>query len=170
MKRIKIGKIIGIIFFTIVVFGISYITTYYVDNYHRKNLTTDINVTFEDTKEFSLTNTKVLSKDEAMKEWPYIFTIENNGKKKGLYQILINSFAESDINSDNLSYLLYLGDKLVKSGSISSIKDNVLYQDEIMAKNTKKYKMYVYKDKEDEGTVYKYSLKLNAILDTGPGF
>ena len=46
MKRIKIGKIIGIIFFTIVVFGISYIATYYVDNYHRKNLTTDINVTF----------------------------------------------------------------------------------------------------------------------------
>ena len=39
-----------------------------------------------------------------------------------------------------------------------------------MAKNTQKYKMYVYKDKEEEGTVYKYSLKLNAILDTGPGF
>lgn len=170
MKKEKIGKVVGIILFALIVVGVSYVTTYYVDKLRKGDGKAVINVLFDDNEYYEIPNSEILEKDDALLEWPYIFNIENSGDKAGVYQLIIMDKEESDIGRENLSYVILLDDKEIKSGKLDSINNNVLYENKISSNQKQKYKLYIYKDSENSGTVYKYALKINAIEDGGPGF
>lgn len=157
-KRLLIGKIIGTIGIMIFAMGISYIITYHFE----KSLYEDINllVTFEDNEYFSLENTKKLLKEEAMKTYPYIFTIENKGKSSSSYEIKIKDEELKNIERSNLDYVVLLNDKEVLSGSLSDVENNTLYKTSIEKKKTDTYKVYIYLNSEVEEASYKYSLDI----------
>ena len=131
----------------------------------RKGGNVDLKVTFDDTETYVIPSIKKMSKEEALKEWPYKITVNNSGTAKGLYQILIEDVSES-IKRDSLDYALYLDEKVVSEGHLSDIKDNLLYTYEINANTTQKYDVYIWStiDQEEKST-YEYKLTFNAIKD-----
>lgn len=152
----KVGKIIGIIFLC----GFSLVLGYFVTKYLDKNLYLDTNilVTFEDTKEFNLESNSVLKKEDAIKEYPNKFKVENKSLKKVKYDIILKEI-DSNVDKENLEYVLYEGDKEVASGSIKDIKD-ILYSSNLGMKKSIEYKLYIYLTKEKEEASYKYSLEI----------
>ena len=155
MKKKRVGKVIGFIGLCIFVAGISYVLTKYLDK--NMYLNTELVVTLEDSKEFSLENTNKLTKEEALKTYPNTFKIENKSLKKVSYKVLLNS-KEKD-NLDKINYILYLNDKEIVTGKISSLKDNLLYKNTINRKKTDIYKLYLYLD-DTKDIDYKYSIKV----------
>ena len=157
MKKKRVGKVIGFIGLCIFVAGISYVLTKYLDK--NMYLNTELVVTLEDSKEFSLENTNKLTKEEALKTYPNTFKIENKSLKKVSYKLLLNS-KEKD-NLDKINYILYLNDKEIGTGKISSLKDNLLYKNTINRKKTDTYKLYLYLD-DTKDIDYKYSIKVES--------
>lgn len=163
-------KIIGVILLCIL-FGVgAYFGTLYLDNLRRGN-DVKITVTFDDTETYTIESIEKMDKEKALKEWPYIMEVENTGKDKGLYQIIITETDKSTIKRDSLSYSLHLEDKEVTTGKLNDIKDNILYTGEIEGKTKQKYKLYIWvtNDVEKE-SVYEYKLEFNTIKSGGPGF
>jgi len=169
MKR-KIGKIIVIIIILFLAFIGSYVITNYVDGINKSKKEANIEVVFDDHDYYVIPNTNVLTEEDALLEWPYKFTIKNTGNSKGIYQIKISDHSENDINRDSLSYILYLDEKEIKKDTLKNIKNDVLYEGSINKNTEQKYKLYIYKNSENEGKVYQYSIKINALLEGGPGF
>lgn len=169
MKK-KIVRIILIIILFVVAFIGSYAITYFIDQYNFKNKEATINVTFDDNEYYIMPNNEVLDDDKALLEWPYNFVISNTGNTEGLYQILIIDDQENDIERSNLSYILLEGEQEIKKGDLKDIKNDILYEGNIKKDSKKKYKLYIYCSNKTDGKVYKYSIKLNAILKGGPGF
>lgn len=163
-------KIIGVIFLCLIVGVVSYFGTYYLDQL-KKSGDINITVTFDDTKTYVIPSTKKMSKEEALKEWPYIMEIENSLDGKGLYQIKITDTEGSTITRNQLEYSLYLDEKEVASGKLSQIKDNVLYTGEINGKIKQKYKLYIWVTSDvEKDDIYEYQLDFNTIKSGGPGF
>lgn len=155
MKRILIGKIIGSLGIIIFAMGISYLITYQLEKTNYQDI--KIIVTFEDTKTFKLENTNKLTKEEALKTYPYIFKVLNEGKKTK-YDITININNQA---KENLNYLLYEDLKLVKEGNLNDLKNNLLYTTTINKNQTKTYKCYVYGNQELTEN-YQYQIKINS--------
>jgi len=153
----KVGKLIGFIGICLFAIGLSYVVTKHLD----KNLylNTNILVTFEDTEEFNLENTNVLTKEKAIEEYPNTFKVKNNSLKKVKYQVKL---VEKDSNIDNskLKYVLYLNGKEVKSGKVSDL--DILYEQKIDRKKEDVYKLYLYFVEEFENPVYTYSIEVDA--------
>ncbi len=156
MKRVSVGKFIGFIGLCIFVVGISYIVTKYLD----KNLylNTNLLVTFEDTREFTIENMNKMSKEEAEKEYPNKFTVENKSLKNVEYTILLKEISPS--SKEKINYILYLNDKEVKEGKLSEI-DDVLYTTSISLKKTDTYKLYLYY-RETDDSEFKYSIEITS--------
>ena len=150
MKKLLIGKIIGIIGICLLAMGISYTITYYYDKVNYKN--TNVLVTFEDTKEFTIPSKK-LDKENVLKTYPYIFKVENKESSKVNYQIKINTSLK------DLNYVLYLDDKEIKDGNIENLDNNILYENTIFGKKESLYKLYVYSNKDLEDDVT-YSIEV----------
>ena len=157
-KRLLIGKIIGLIGILSFTIGISYILTYQLEKTKFEDV--KLLVTFEDTKEFSLENTNILEKEEALETYPYIFSVKNNGKSLVDYQIKIKNKEISNLEKSDLSYILFLNDDEVKTGKLDELKDNILYNSKIKNKKTDIYKLYIYLNKEIKDVSYKYSLEI----------
>ena len=157
--KLKLGKIIGFIGICIFVAGLSYILTKSLD----KNLylNTNILVTFEDSKEFSLENTNQLTKEEALNNYPNIFKVENKSLKSVKYDIILEE-TESSLDKDDLNYILYLNDKEIKDGKISDLENNVLYSNSLKIKGLDTYKLYLYLNEEKEEVTYNYKIKVNS--------
>ena len=157
--KLKLSKLVGFIGICIFVAGLSYVLTKHLD----KNLylNTNILVTFEDTKEFSLESFEKLTKDEALKTYPNIFKVQNKSLKSVKYDVILDEI-ESNIEPTDLSYILYLNDKEVKNGSISDIKNNVLYSNTLGIKKLDIYKLYLYLNSEKNEVKYNYSIKINS--------
>ena len=155
----KVGKIIGVILLCIFVTGISYVVSLYVD----KNKYGDINViaTFEDTEEFKLENTNKQTKEEALKNYPYIFTLENKSLANLDFDLTIDDKLSEGLDRSSLDYIILVNDKEVASGSLSDIKDNVLLKNSIGKKKADTYKVYIYFNEKLENVEYSYSLKVN---------
>ena len=153
MKLIK--RIIIILVFCILAFGASYLATRYLE----KNafLNTNLLITFEDTKEFSLEDTKELSKEEALETYPYIFTVENKGFGKVNYKLILKEI-DSEVDKENLDYVLFKNDKEVGAGTLNDLKDDLLYTTNISLKATDTYKLYVYFNTNIEEPSFKYSI------------
>ena len=154
----KFGKIVGFIGLCLFAVGASYFLTQYLD----KNLylNTELEVTFEDTKEFTLENKNKLTKEEAVKEYPNRILVENKSLKKVDYTISIDN--KNTDNLDSLNYVLYLNDKEVKEGNLKDLKDNILYETKIEKKKTDTYKLYVYLTKDIEDIDYTYTIVVNS--------
>ena len=163
-------KIIGVIFICLIVGVIAYFGTYYLDKL-RKGGDVKVTVTFDDTETYVIPSIIKMDKEEALKEWPYIMEVNNSGKGKGLYQIIITDIETSTIKRDDLEYSLYLDDKEITSGKLWEIKNNVLYTGEVLGNTKQKYKLYIWvvKDQEKEAN-YEYKLEFNTIKSGGPGF
>ena len=158
-KGILVGKIIGVIVLCIFAVGMSYFVTRHIE----KARYSDINllVTFEDTKEFTLENTKKMDKEEALKTYPYIFKIENKGKRKADFDIKITDSDESNVDREKLNYIVIKNDDEIKSGKLSDIKETDSFiSNNIDAKKTDTYKVYIYLTSEVKDAKYTYSLSL----------
>ena len=159
MKRLFFGKLILILGIIILATGVSYTTTYYTDDMYE-----DINlkVTFEDTKEVSV-NLEKLSKEEALETYPYIFEVENKGKRDVNYQIKIKDLEIENIEKDELNYILLFEDNEVKSGVLSELNDYIIYDYIIPNGKINVYKLYIYSTtQKDEGS-YKYSIEILTV-------
>ena len=167
MKKIKI--ILLTIVLCLLSGAIAYYVTLQIDKY-RKGGNVDVKVTFDDTETYVIPSIQKMSKEEALKEWPYKVTVVNSGNAKGLYQIIIEDVSNS-IQRDDLDYALFIDEKEVSSGNLKKIKDNILYTYEISANETQKYDLYIWcvKDQKEESK-YEYKLTFNVIKDGGPGF
>lgn len=169
MKKKVVRVILLILFLAVAVIG-SYLITYFVDGLKKAGKEAIIEVIFDDNEYYVIPNSEVLEKEKALLEWPYKFVVKNTGNAKGLYKIIILDDEENDLKRDNLSYSLYLGDKELVSGKLSALKNDILYENGINKNEEQNYQLYIYKDSEDEGKIYKYSIHLDAILEGGPGF
>lgn len=151
----KVGKFILVIGICLFMVGLGYIVTKYLD----KNLylNTNLLVTFEDTREFTLESFDVLDSTSALETYPNKFTIENKSLKSVSYDVLFSS--ETNIDKDNLSYILYLNDEEVKSGKISSISD-VLYTSNIKTLKKDYYKLYIYLTEKESDPEFTYKLEI----------
>lgn len=166
----KIVKIILMIALCLIVMGGAYFGTFLMDKAKRGG-EVNVTVTFDDTKSYIIPNVKKMGKEDALKEWPYIITVENSGDAKGLYQIIITDMEDSTIKRDSLSYVLLLDDKEISEGKLKDIKNNVLYTYEIEGNVTQKYKLYIWvHDDVKEEDKYEYKLEFNTIKTGGPGF
>ncbi len=164
MKKVLVAIVLCLIF---VVLG--YFITLKIDEM-RKGGDVVLKVTFEDTKEYEIPSIKVMEKEEALKEWPYIMHLNNEGSGKGLYKIHLKEKEES-IDKSNLSYALLLDDKEISSGKLSDIKEDVLYQGEIEGHTKQDYKLYIWVIKEvEEESKFTYQLEFETIKSGGPGF
>lgn len=154
----KFGKIIGFIGICLFAVGASYFLTQYLD----KNLylNTELEVTLEDSKEFSLESKEKLTKEEAIKIYPNTIKVENKSLKKVDYTLSIDN--KKTDNLDALSYVLYLNDEEVKSGDLKDLKDNLLYETKIGMKKTDTYKLYIYLNKDIEDIDYTYSIVVDS--------
>lgn len=184
MKKNKIGKkilkIVLIIVLSLVMAVIAYTASFYLDKTFKYYGKTEIKVTFDDTKTYVIPNVLNSNKEEALKTWPYMFTIENSGNRKGLYQIIIKDMETSTIERTNLHYVLMLDEKEVQEGTLSSITNDILYTSEVNKNASQRYKLYVWvedlenindtEDSETKEDIYEYQLSLNAIKEGGPGF
>lgn len=172
MKRSKIGKVILIIFLSLIIMVASYMVSYYIDKLYRYSGTASITVTFDDTETYVIPNTLETTREEALKTWPYMFTIENNGNRKGLYQIIIKDVDTSTIKREDLHYTLILDEQELKSGKLNEISDDILYTHKIDKKANQRYKIYIWSESADttKDDIYEYQISLNAIKDGGPGF
>ena len=154
----KVGKIILVLGICLFIVGISYIVTKYLD----KNLylNTNLLVTFEDSKEFNLESTDVLNKEEALEVYPNKFTVENRSLKTVKYNVILTEI-DSNINKENLSYILYLNDSEVKNGKISEI-DKVLYTRTVGIKKTDNYKLYLYLTEKENNAEFNYKIEIES--------
>ena len=131
----------------------------------------NVSVTYEDVEEFTLENNKKLEKEEALKEWPYIFHVENTGNAKGLYQIKIIDLDGNTIKRDDLSFVFMMNDKEIKSGKLNELKDDILYNGEIDGNLKQDFKLYIWSNKDyEKEDIYKYKLDIVVIKTGGPGF
>lgn len=155
-KKLLIGKIIFVLGLVALSIGVSYITTYYLDDRYE-----DINllVTLEDTKEVSI-ELKKLEKEEALKTYPYIFEVENKGKRDVSYQLKIKDLELDNIKKEELNYILLLDEKEVKSGSLSDIENSLIYDFKIPSQKEQIYKLYVYLNTLKEEGIYKYAIEV----------
>ena len=169
MKKKVVKFILIVLLFIGAIVG-SYFITHFVDRYNAKNKEAIIDVIFDDNEYYIMPNNDVLDYDEALLEWPYKFCVSNSGNTTGLYQIIIMDDKENDINRDDLKYILFENDKEIKKGNLKDIKNDILYESNIKKDSENSYKLYIYNSKETDGKIYKYSVKLNAIMEGGPGF
>ena len=154
----KLGKIILVLGICLFIVGISYVVTKYLDK--NMYLNTNLLVTFEDSKEFDLESTDVLTKEEALEVYPNKFTVENRSLKNVKYNIILSEI-DTNINKENLSYILYLNDKEVKAGKISEV-EKVLYTREVGIKKTDKYKLYLYLTEKETDASYNYKIEIES--------
>ncbi len=123
----------------------------------------DIKITFDDSKTFTLENVNKISKEEALKNWPYIFKLENTSSREADYQLIISDVS-GNIKRNSLSYVLVRDDQELDSGKLDTIKDNILYQGHVDGKQVQNYKLYVYVnktlDEKIEELSYEYKIEL----------
>ena len=169
MKKKVVKFILIVLLFIGAIVG-SYFITHVVDQYKSKDKEAIIEVVFDDNEYYTMTNSEVLDYERALLEWPYKFVVSNSGNSTGLYQIIIIDDKENDIKRDDLQYILFENEKEIKKGELKDIKNDVLYETNIKKDSENSYKLYIYNSEETEGKIYKYSIKLNAILEGGPGF
>ena len=154
----KIGKIIGIILLCIFAMGITYVVSKYVDASRYGSI--NIDVTFEDSKEFSLENKDQQTKTEALKDYPYIFTIENKSLANLDFDLVLEDKLSEGIDRSSLDYIVLVNDKEIASGNLDSIKDNILLKNKINRKTKDTYKVYIYFNEKLNKPEYSYSLKV----------
>ncbi len=150
-------KRIGLIILLLAIGALLAYGSYHISKKFVKD--TNVKITFEDSESFTLEDVSELSEEEALKLWPYIFHMENEGNRKASFKFIISDIS-GDIKRESLDYYLMCDDKKVASGHLKEIKDNILYKGEIDKKVKQDYKLYIWNTKKDAGEKYEYNIKL----------
>ena len=150
-------KRIGLIIILLGIASLLAYGSYYFSKKYVKN--TNVKITFEDSESFTLEDVTELSEEEALKLWPYIFHMENEGNRAANFKLVINDVS-GDIKRDSLDYVLMRDDKKVESGHLSNISDNIIYKGNINKNEKNDYKLYIWVTKKDAGEKYEYNIKL----------
>ena len=150
-------KRIGLIILLLAIGALLAFGSYYISKKYVKD--TNIKITFEDSESFILEDVTELSEEEALKLWPYIFHMENEGNRNAKFKLVITD-KDGDIKRENLDYYLMRDDKKVASGHLSELSNNIIYKGEIDKKEKNDYKLYIWVTKKDAGEKYEYSINL----------
>ena len=153
----KVVKFLLVIIICIAMVFVGYFVTKYLDKNHY--LSTNLLVTFEDTKEFTLESDEVLTKEKALNIYPNKFTVENKSLKTVKYDVKL--ITDSKIDKEKLAYILYLNDEEIQSGKLSDIKD-VLYTNNIKTLKKDYYKLYIYLTEKVSDTNFTYKLEVTS--------
>ncbi len=151
--------------FKLIIFILFGVLVYYLSFNLSKKYINDVNLqlTYDDTDTFTLENVNKLSKEDALKEWPYIFNIKNKSKRDSDYYLTIKDVS-GNIKRDKLSYVIYVNDKKQTEGKLSDIKDNILVKNHIKGNDNQEYKLYIYVssdlDTKIEELSYEYKIEL----------
>ncbi len=157
MRKALVFKIILVVFLFGFAFGTSFLVTSFLDK--DKFTNPKLLVTFEDSREFNLENLQKQKEEEALTNYPYIFTIENKSNTKTNFNIKITDTLKN-LTRDDLAYVLVLNNQTIKSGNLKDIKADILYNGEIAKNKTDTYKLYIYVTNELKDISYKYSLSI----------
>ena len=154
MKRNRVGKVILVIGVCLFMVGLGYVVTKYLD----KNLylNTNLLVTFEDTKEFTLESFDVLTKSKALETYPNKFNVENKSLKNVDYDVVLTT--DSTIDKDKLSYVLYKNSEEVKTGKLS--ESDILYTNNIKTLKKDYYELYLYLTEKESSKEFTYKLEI----------
>lgn len=84
---------------------------------------------------------------------PYVFSVNNTGTTKTIYKIILEEPAISDdisyqsqnlLSRSQLAYQLVLNDKVIKTGMLSDIQNNILDQRSVDPNMINRYELRVY--------------------------
>ena len=105
---------------------------------------------------------------------PYNFKVTNKSDTKAKYQILLEDFISDDSNAllsrNVLKYELKKDGVTIKSGDLSSIKNNILNENSINAKEEDKYELRIWVNNDVSasewvGKTYNYNVKVKPLLN-----
>jgi len=155
MKRNILLILCGVVLFLfITVTAFIWYDLFYRSSQNVESITT-LQVHLEkETKTIQETDALPISKDQALANVsPYVFSVDNTGDKTGIYKILLEEPAlkdDSNYQSKNLltraqlEYQLILNGRLVKSGMLSDIKNNILDERAIEKGKKNRYELRIY--------------------------
>ena len=175
-KRISIKLILfGILLFLVCV-GITFF--WYKIFQKDKVAVANLTIALKDNGEGVNITDLVPQSDAQAKALPaYSFAIENNGEIAGLYEVLLEDSLKKDedgnssislLTREQLKYELLLNGKIIASGSLSEIKNNVLDTRVIDQKKTNNYELRIWVPLTAmnwEGKTYHYKVVVNTVVE-----
>ena len=170
MKRLLILRIAFISMIAFTIAG-GYFWYIYFDQREGKMLSD--NVRLQLLNNGSITYLNAVPKDDDGNIPVYYFRVKNNLNEEASYvlefQEVSPSVAQDGCSSDTflnkneLSYELRLDNKLIKSGKLDNLKDNVLDSNKVLGNNTNDYSLKIYIADDSVDTLkkhYHYSVVL----------
>lgn len=161
---------VGAIVLTVSIFLLSFYSWNFFDKRKPNNNLTNLEIVLSDDGKVDLTEQTPINNNDGKNNIPYIFSVKNNGNFSAKYQVLIEDFI-SDYSTDVLSrkclnYELSQDGLTKKTGNLSEIKNNVIYEDIILYDETKNYEFRIWVDENAlavdwVGKTYNYNIKVN---------
>ncbi len=166
--------VVGGIILIVAIFLISYYSFMFFNSRQNKIDLSTLEISFSDNGNVNLTEQSPIDDTEIDNIKPYKFKVKNNGKQAVTYQLLIEDFV-SDSNKELLSrkylnYQLKLKDKVIKSGNLQNIKNNVLTTSILKSNFEDNYELKIWLNKKAESTEwlgksYSYNISINPIIE-----
>ncbi len=158
--RLIIGGILLILILCMLSFGF-----YKVFSTKNPAIISNLEVSFSDSGK------TIVNEDFSLKEeyiQPYTFRIANKNQFDTKYKVVLtdNSKSKDSISRDKLQYRLVLNNKVIATGKLSEIKNDIIDSRVITKGTTNRYefKVWLLEDDDYENTVYTYSIKVVSIL------
>lgn len=165
MKKNAKFIIIGLCFLVLFVFLLS---CYFYQVFARKNpsIISNLEVSFSDRGEIIIHPD--LANDSSLVE-PYQFKIKNKGEVPAKYKIVLydNSEKKNGIPRNDLQYELILNQKVIKTGTLDEIKNDILDSRSVSLQEENSYslKVWLYSDDDLENKSYNYYLKVVPVIE-----
>lgn len=163
MKRLLILKIAFISMITFTVVG-GYFWYLYFDESEAKMVAD--NVRLELLNNGSTTYINAIAEDKEENIPTYYFRVKNNFEKEAKYTLLFNEITPNEANDgcssstslkmNELSFELKLDNKIIKSGKLNTLKNNVLDDNTVQGKSTNDYSLRVYISDDTTDTLKKH--------------
>lgn len=122
-----------------------------------------INVKLSDNNTIDESGLIPLDDETAKMLNPYIFSVENTKDKDVMYNVILEDAIISDdlsysskelLSRKQLRYQLSLNGKVIKTGDLSEIKNNVLDTRNIMASQINNYELRIYVAESVQNTIW----------------
>lgn len=172
MKKTVFSITGGIVICTSIFLIAYYSFSFFNKNNYPKSVDT-LEITLSDEGSINLDVQELIDSDNIDNVLPYKFTIRNKGNSKAKYEILLEDVVSNNVDTldrKNLRYQLKENNNDLITDRASNIKNNKIYEGTINAKQEKKYELRVslidgITDEEWVGKTYKYSVKINPIVN-----
>ena len=173
MKRIVV-LVTSAIVLVVAVFLIAFYSWDYFNTRKPKTELNTLEIVLSDEGNVNLSEQSPTSEESATDIIPYIFKVVNKSDKSSKYQVLLEDYISDNTKSllsrKVLRYELKQDGITIKTGSLSEIKNNILDQNNILAKEEKKYELRIWVDENVDssdwvGKSYNYNVKVNPVID-----